>query len=412
MRTWIFQGNPDVFDIEGYLANSSGLITWTVSRYSEQISPGDTVYLWRSQGHEPKLAGIVAEGTVVERPKAQLDDVQSTRFWKGSPGQEERMRVKLRINRIAKRPEILRREWMTNDSILRNLSIMRQAAGTNFPGEEAEAKRIGQLWRKIGTDWTKDEVVAAIWLYERLRNKPISKIAGSEVELLSQQIGRVPSGVYNKLMNLRSLDPTDDRKGLEGGSDIDELTWGEFFDAQTAALDVHRLDAEFERLWGNGIKSEGSVDEVLLSEERRLAEKPLDWFQKHYAERPQNTAPGRRSQETLVYDRDPFVIAYRKHLAGNRCEVRECQSEQFRTTTGELFVEVHHLVPLAEGGSDVIENTAAVCPTHHRLLHHGRDRQEIANQLFEKRRFETSILSFNRNATGEHLRDKESLAKT
>ena len=35
MRTWIFQGNPEVFDIEGYFAASSGLITWTVARYAD-----------------------------------------------------------------------------------------------------------------------------------------------------------------------------------------------------------------------------------------------------------------------------------------------------------------------------------------------------------------------------------------
>jgi hypothetical protein len=33
MRTWIFQGNPEVFDIEGYLAASAGLISWSVGRY-------------------------------------------------------------------------------------------------------------------------------------------------------------------------------------------------------------------------------------------------------------------------------------------------------------------------------------------------------------------------------------------
>jgi hypothetical protein len=56
MRTWIFQGNPAVFDIEGYLAASSGLITWTVARYAEQISAGDTVYIWQSQGHDAARA--------------------------------------------------------------------------------------------------------------------------------------------------------------------------------------------------------------------------------------------------------------------------------------------------------------------------------------------------------------------
>jgi len=38
------------------------------------------------------------------------------------------------------------------------------------------------------------------------------------VEQLAQRLGQAPTGVYNKLMNLRAIDPTDDRKGFEGGS--------------------------------------------------------------------------------------------------------------------------------------------------------------------------------------------------
>jgi hypothetical protein len=41
---------------------------------------------------------------------------------------------------------------------------MRQAVGTNFPVEEQEAKRLLQLWCKTGTDWERDEVVAALCL--------------------------------------------------------------------------------------------------------------------------------------------------------------------------------------------------------------------------------------------------------
>ena len=93
MKTWIFQGNPEVFDIDSYLAASAGLITWRVARYAEHIEPGDTVYIWRSQGDQPQMAGIVAEGTVAEPPRVQLDDPISADFWKEAPEQDELMRV-------------------------------------------------------------------------------------------------------------------------------------------------------------------------------------------------------------------------------------------------------------------------------------------------------------------------------
>ena len=98
MRTWIFQGNPEVFDIEGYLAASSGLVTWTVARYANQISPGDSVYIWQSKGNGSAQAGILAEGTITETPKPQIDDALSAGFWKRAPEQDE-IQVKIRLNR-------------------------------------------------------------------------------------------------------------------------------------------------------------------------------------------------------------------------------------------------------------------------------------------------------------------------
>jgi 5-methylcytosine-specific restriction endonuclease McrA len=379
MRTWIFQGNPKIFDIDGYLSASFGLIKWTVSRYQDQIKPGDSVYIWRSQGDEPSLAGVVAEGTVVETPSVQEDDPNGRDFWRQEPEDSDQMQVKIRLNRIASKREVLKREWMKDDSALKTLLILRQPAGTNFRVEELAASRLGQLWGKTGTDWARDEVVAALHLYEQMVGKPISKIADSEVEQLAQQLGRAPTGVYNKLMNLRSIDPRDERKGFEGHSKVDQRAWNEFFDKKTMAIQVH--DVENSRLWEGTVKSKKLSAEDLGVEERRLAKNPLHILLEQYSERPKNLKPKRRSQATMIYDRDPCVVTLRKQLANFRCEVDSCQSVQFRTERDEIFIEVHHLVPLSEGGADTLENTVAVCPTHHRLLHYGRDKQLIGSRL-------------------------------
>lgn len=223
MATWIFQGNPEVFDIDGYLAASSGLIVWRVSRYAELITPGDSVYIWKSQGNSPRSSGIVAEGTIVDRPRIQEDDHGAEHFWVQSPEQDRLMRVEVRLNRIANKKETLKRDWMKEDSVLKDLLILRQAAGTNFPVEKNEAERLGRLWRKTGNDWGRDEIVAALWLYESGFGKPISKSARSPVENISQIIGRTPTGVYNKLMNIRALDPRVEQKDFTGGSKLDQL---------------------------------------------------------------------------------------------------------------------------------------------------------------------------------------------
>ena len=71
-------------------------------------------------------------------------------------------------------------------------------------------------------------------------------------------------------------------------------------------------------------------------------------------------------------------------------KLNDCQSEQFHTEVWESFsLRSTTSCPLADGGPDILENTVAVCPTHHRLLHHGKDRQLIVNQLTQKRKLDT-----------------------
>jgi hypothetical protein len=72
------------------------------------------------------------------------------------------------------------------------------------------------------------------------------------------------SGVYNKVMNYRALDPRDTRAGLAGASATDRSVWAEFYDPITKAVHVAALEAEFERLWPEG--SAGEPESVSLDE--------------------------------------------------------------------------------------------------------------------------------------------------
>ena len=93
----------------------------------------------------------------------------------------------------------------------------------------------------------------------------------------------------------------------------------------------------------------------------------------------------RREVQQLIYERDALVVAITRKRAGYRCEVEGCTSPAFLTDDGERYVEAHHLVPLAQGGKDEIENTACLCPTHHREVHHGRSRRDLTASLLAKR---------------------------
>ena len=81
-RTWIVQCNPDRFDIDGFLAQNVGQLSWLVARCKDDIGIGDTVYLWRS-GED---AGIVGEAEVTGRLKAAPTTRQ--RWRTGSAGMQ------------------------------------------------------------------------------------------------------------------------------------------------------------------------------------------------------------------------------------------------------------------------------------------------------------------------------------
>lgn len=280
MASWILQANPDVFDIDAHLADCTGEFRFLVTRYKRRIAIGDTVYIWRSIGKQGDgdKAGIVAEAVVVGPVKHVPDDAESLPYWKDpTQAAQPADRVMLRLARVANKKEVLRREWLQDDSILSDLSIFKFASGTNFPVDDKQGARLAQLWANTGKDWSEREIVAALKLYSELWDQPIGRNAGSPVEQLAQLVSRAPTGVYNKLMNFRALDSRSTAMGFIGGSKLDAVAWDRYFDPHTKTLNKQRLDADFERLWGETPTIEPLVErEKVAAEIRRLSEKPLE----------------------------------------------------------------------------------------------------------------------------------------
>jgi hypothetical protein len=115
MTTWIFQDNPDRFDISGYLASAGERIAWLVNQSRNQIKPGDQVFLWRALGSgKHGLAGIVAE-CLVDSPVMQMtDDPASVRLWREPYDPRPRHRVWLKVVRLLERAAILERGIIAN----------------------------------------------------------------------------------------------------------------------------------------------------------------------------------------------------------------------------------------------------------------------------------------------------------
>ncbi|HFG2128619.1 HNH endonuclease [Vibrio mimicus] len=81
-----------------------------------------------------------------------------------------------------------------------------------------------------------------------------------------------------------------------------------------------------------------------------------------------------------VYGRDVRVAAQTLLLAGGRCEL--CEKSTFLKKNGKPFLEVHHVLPLANGGSDTITNTVALCPNCHKELHFGEQSGILTDKLY------------------------------
>lgn len=81
-----------------------------------------------------------------------------------------------------------------------------------------------------------------------------------------------------------------------------------------------------------------------------------------------------RKQAAFV--RNPYVVAAALIRADGRCELPGCNTKLFEKDDGTLFLEVHHIIPLAEDGVDELANAAAQCPMCHRELHLGKSRYD------------------------------------
>ncbi|MBU1630381.1 MAG: EVE domain-containing protein, partial [Candidatus Omnitrophica bacterium] len=141
---WIFQANPDKYDILNALTDPNCNIDgWSIFQYKDKIKIGDIALIWMSG----KDAGIYAIAEVISEPffnsnpagpdKYRIDE---KKFMK------ERWMAKIKIIKKLINNPILRKE-LKNIEGLRNLSILRRPEGTNFPVTNSEWEIIKQ---KIG----------------------------------------------------------------------------------------------------------------------------------------------------------------------------------------------------------------------------------------------------------------------
>lgn len=81
--------------------------------------------------------------------------------------------------------------------------------------------------------------------------------------------------------------------------------------------------------------------------------------------------PSRKAVVLYAFERNPDVVAEVLFRAMGKCERCKATAPFVRRKDSTPYLEVHHIIQLANGGEDTVENAVALCPNCHRELHYG-----------------------------------------
>ncbi len=220
--------------------------------------------------------------------------------------------------------------------------------------------------------WSRDELILALDLYQRV---PFTKVTPSSPEAVelskvlnhlaihthgTDDLFRNPNGVCMKLGNFARLDPawtSGGRSGLPHGSEGEEVVWRDF------AHDPARLRAVADAIRRNVTQPADEPTSPVVDDDLEAPEGAI-LLRSHVV---------RERNASLVNKRKQLEL---KNTGVLRCEVCAMHFADVYGTVGQGFIECHHIVPLASVTTRKItrlSDLALVCSNCHRMLHRGGD---------------------------------------
>jgi 5-methylcytosine-specific restriction protein A len=213
-------------------------------------------------------------------------------------------------------------------------------------------------------------LILALDLYFRVPPWTISR-EHREIAKLSEDLNRLAAhtdvadavryrnlnGTYMKLMNFRSLDPSQDGRGLQGAGQNDRDVWAEYghrpeeVKKVAAAIRVALNAPEISNATGIGQPDNDDITEAI---EGAIL-----------------------TRLHRVRERNPKIVRAKKAQAIKRDGCLKCEAcdFDFKVRYGDLgveYIECHHRTPIAElpeHGKTRLEYLALVCSNCHRMLH-------------------------------------------
>jgi predicted restriction endonuclease len=137
-RSWIFQANPQYFDLIEALKHIR-VFRWRVNQFKQEINAGDNVFLWLAGAD----GGIVARGMVLTDPQVLAEAPEESPFVKEQEQEEEKLAVAIQIDTVFDKP--VQRKALKSHSVLSSIALLNQSRGTNFALTDVQTKALNVL---------------------------------------------------------------------------------------------------------------------------------------------------------------------------------------------------------------------------------------------------------------------------
>jgi len=161
--------------------------------------------------------------------------------------------------------------------------------------------------------------------------------------------------------------------------DTEIKKWPFYFDAQTIK---------------NQIKSDEDVEEDLLNQDTSSKLAELD---------DEGVDPEVKERIFKIRKRNNKIVKELKKLYGGKCQITG-ETLTFKKKNGELYSEVHHLIPLGESGSDSYANAIVLSPLIHRMLHYADVSEiDLNNIVDNKLKIKINAVDYEITWLPEHL---------
>lgn len=250
-QSWIFQGNPDIYDIVEATKHLRQL-SWDVNQHKTLMHKGDRVFLWVSG----KQAGVIARATILTEPEEIEDSPEVVKYYKEEQELTKELRVLLEIEQRIDPP--IHRSDLLNDPELKSLTILKAPQMTNYPLKPEEAVALEQRFQQSLDFPDKNQLVAAFNNFlkdpaEQLRVRIRRHRAEQLRKLLSQGETMTLEQFNWEIWNLESQTLLDG-KDITGQLFPDQQFTPEFIAEVNSALDSDKLELHGIYLWRSGSK--------------------------------------------------------------------------------------------------------------------------------------------------------------